>query len=173
MKGFYAIALLAALVCCHNTFASNPMENEELFEGDIAGIDPYALTDRNAVVDEAEIWPNGTVFYEIGYKLRKVKDIIQEAFEEFENKTCIRFVPKTVSTKDYLKFTISEDAGRPWDARGESRRSRWPKDATTKCRPSTRSDTPSACGTSTAVRTETTTWRSSGATSSLVLSETS
>ncbi|GIY81807.1 zinc metalloproteinase nas-8 [Caerostris darwini] len=115
MEGFYAIALLAALVCCHNTFASNPMENEELFEGDIAGIDPYAFTDRNAVVDEAEIWPNGTVFYEIGYKLRKVKDIIQEAFEEFENKTCVRFVPKTVSTKDYLKFTI---AGGCWSSVG-------------------------------------------------------
>ncbi|GIY81806.1 zinc metalloproteinase nas-8 [Caerostris darwini] len=108
MEGFCAIVLLAALVCCHNTFACNPMENKELFEGDIVGIDPYALTDRNAVVDEAEIWPNGKVFYEIGYKLRKVKDIIQEAFDEFENKTCIRFVPKTVSTKDYVKFTIAD-----------------------------------------------------------------
>ncbi|KAG8200215.1 hypothetical protein JTE90_024994 [Oedothorax gibbosus] len=86
--------------------ANQPMENEGLFEGDIAGIDPYALTDRNAVVDEAQLWPSGIVYYEIDWKLRDVKDIIQEAFDEYESKTCLKFRPKTVSTKDYVKFTI-------------------------------------------------------------------
>ncbi|GFX02395.1 zinc metalloproteinase nas-6 [Trichonephila clavipes] len=82
------------------------MENEGMFEGDIAGIDPYVLTDRNAVVDEAQIWPEGIVYYEIDWRLRKVKDIIQEAFDEYESKTCVRFKPKTAATKDYIKLTI-------------------------------------------------------------------
>ncbi|CAL1289966.1 unnamed protein product [Larinioides sclopetarius] len=105
MAAFYIITLILTLLCQYG-LASNPMENEELFEGDIAGVDPFALTDRNAVVDEAELWPNGIVYYEIGYKLRKVKDIIQEAIEEYESKTCIRFRTKTPATKDYVKFTI-------------------------------------------------------------------
>ncbi|GFR27862.1 zinc metalloproteinase nas-8, partial [Trichonephila clavata] len=77
-----------------------------LFEGDIAGIDPYVLTDRNAVVDEAQLWPEGIVYYEIDWKLRDVKDILEEAFKEYETKTCIRFKPKTPTTKDYIKLTI-------------------------------------------------------------------
>ncbi|GBM34391.1 Astacin-like metalloprotease toxin 1 [Araneus ventricosus] len=105
MASFCLLAFLAAFVC-HNAVANSPMENEGLFEGDIAGIDPYVLTDRNAVVDEAELWPNGVVYYEIDWKLRDVKDIIQEAFDEFEKKTCVRFKPKTAATKDYIKLTI-------------------------------------------------------------------
>ncbi|CAL1289965.1 unnamed protein product [Larinioides sclopetarius] len=105
MASLYLLAFLAAFFC-RNAVAESPMENDGLFEGDIAGIDPYVLTDRNAVVDEAELWPNGIVYYEIDWKLRDVKDIIQEAFEEFEKKTCIKFKPKTAATKDYLKLTI-------------------------------------------------------------------
>ncbi|GFY58385.1 metalloendopeptidase [Trichonephila inaurata madagascariensis] len=89
-----------------DAFANNPMENEGLFEGDIAGIDPYILTDRNAVVDEAQLWPDGIVHYEIDWKLRDVKDILEEAFKEYETKTCVRFKPKTPATKDYIKLTI-------------------------------------------------------------------
>ncbi|GFY70487.1 zinc metalloproteinase nas-15, partial [Trichonephila inaurata madagascariensis] len=105
MATFHWIAFFAILVY-HDVFASNPMENEGMFEGDIAGIDPYVLTDRNAVVDEAQIWPEGIVYYEIDWRLRKVKDIIQEAFDEYESKTCVRFKPKTAATKDYIKLTI-------------------------------------------------------------------
>ncbi|XP_054711935.1 astacin-like metalloprotease toxin 1 [Uloborus diversus] len=99
---FSAFALLAISYA----FSESPMENEGLFEGDIMGIDPYILMDRNAVVDEAELWPNGVIYYEIDWKLRNVKDIIMEAIQEFESKTCLKFRPKTESTKDYIKLTI-------------------------------------------------------------------
>uniref|UniRef100_A0A2L2Y3F9 Metalloendopeptidase n=1 Tax=Parasteatoda tepidariorum TaxID=114398 RepID=A0A2L2Y3F9_PARTP len=101
----YCWAFMFVGILYQNAWA-NPMENEGLFEGDIAGIDPYALTDRNAVVDPAELWPDGVVYYEIDWKLRDVKDIIQEAIDEYESKTCLRFKKRTATTKDYIKMTI-------------------------------------------------------------------
>ncbi|GFX02391.1 metalloendopeptidase [Trichonephila clavipes] len=77
MESFHWIVFLAILLC-HNAFANNPMENEGLFEGDIAGIDPYILTDRNAVVDEAQLWPDGIVHYEIDWKLTVETQVSRE-----------------------------------------------------------------------------------------------
>lgn len=105
MDESWILFALFSLICCH-AFADNPMENEGMFEGDIAGIDPYALLDRNAVVDEAQMWPGGLIYYEIDWKLRDVKDVIMEAIHEYENKTCLRFRPKNHFVKNYIKFTI-------------------------------------------------------------------
>nr|XP_042911313.1 zinc metalloproteinase nas-6 [Parasteatoda tepidariorum] len=74
-------------------FANNQMENEGLFEGDIAGIDPYALTKVEFLLEFSLFQGN-------------VKDILQEAFDEYESKTCLKFKERTPTTNDYILFTI-------------------------------------------------------------------
>ncbi|XP_077982535.1 hatching enzyme 1.2-like [Glandiceps talaboti] len=83
-------------------------ENEKLkrivpedvfFEGDIY-LGPKGQ--RNAIVYESSLWPNGVVPYEIhsSFDADSV-ETIEDAISQFHTHTCIRFVPRSTET-DYL-----------------------------------------------------------------------
>ncbi|GFR04969.1 astacin-like metalloprotease toxin 1 [Trichonephila clavata] len=79
------------------------LQNPDLFEGDILGIDPHA--DRNAIPRDAQRWPNGRVPYQIDPYTTydaKQKEMIKKAMDEYEQKTCIRFVEKEEDEKDFI-----------------------------------------------------------------------
>ncbi|GFS91413.1 astacin-like metalloprotease toxin 1 [Nephila pilipes] len=79
------------------------LQNPDLFEGDILDIDPHA--DRNAIPRDAQRWPKGRVPYQIDpYTTydEKQKDMIKKAMDEYEQKTCIRFVEKEEDEKDFI-----------------------------------------------------------------------
>ncbi|VDK76684.1 unnamed protein product [Litomosoides sigmodontis] len=96
--------------------------NSELFESDIMGIDistmilrdeplnPYDLfkIPFNSAIDtktyKDRTWPGGRVPY-----IQRVA--IAQAFNEYRNKTCIRFVPKTDDDFDYLFIKRNKDSG--------------------------------------------------------------
>ncbi|KAG8195898.1 hypothetical protein JTE90_001133 [Oedothorax gibbosus] len=69
------------------------MQNPDLFEGDILGISSEG--DRNAVVAKHRVWPNATIPYTIDPALKLQEPKIKAAMQHYEDKTCIRFVPRT------------------------------------------------------------------------------
>ena len=76
------------------------MENENMFEGDINNIDPSV--GKNAIRDSWLRWDNGNIPYIISRSFdSRQRSIIAKAMEEFHQKTCIRFVPRT-SERGYV-----------------------------------------------------------------------
>ncbi|XP_021003887.1 astacin-like metalloprotease toxin 5 [Parasteatoda tepidariorum] len=99
------IVFLFALLCfTHGGYTEERvLENVDLFEGDILGIDPH--TDRNAIPKDSQRWPGGRVPYLMDpYTTYDSKEtaMIKKAFAEFEEKTCIRFVEKEEDEQDYV-----------------------------------------------------------------------
>ncbi|XP_015914985.1 astacin-like metalloprotease toxin 5 [Parasteatoda tepidariorum] len=76
------------------------MENPDLFEGDITNIDP---NDRNAHPQKIRRWPKGEIPYVIEKSLEEHRDLILSAFEDFNKKTCLKFVPKT-NQRNYIQL---------------------------------------------------------------------
>ena len=85
-----------------------------LFEGDIANFDPSV--GKNALRGEKIKWPKNTIPYEISSTFNDIeRSIIAKAMKEYQEKTCIRFVPRT-KEPDYISIIKSggcwSDAGR-------------------------------------------------------------
>lgn len=54
-------------------------------------------------------WPKGKIPYTISPSYTETeKSVIRSAMTEWEKKTCIRFIPKTTSHKDYVEITPSD-----------------------------------------------------------------
>ncbi|XP_035219865.1 astacin-like metalloprotease toxin 5 [Stegodyphus dumicola] len=107
-EGLFSFAILCfASYCASAQEAVNlgdiPIENPDLFGGDILGVDDHE--DRNAVVDSRQIWPGGIVPYvrDPGLKETVFDFIMRGAFDEYKKKTCIRFIPRTTE-KDYIRI---------------------------------------------------------------------
>ncbi|XP_076339099.1 astacin-like metalloprotease toxin 1 isoform X2 [Tachypleus tridentatus] len=79
-----------------------PLYHKDLFEGDIAGVDPFS--DKNAIVDYTLLWPEGIVYYELGSSVESIQQYILDGMNEYHEKTCIRFKEKTPLTRDYLSI---------------------------------------------------------------------
>ncbi|XP_035211007.1 astacin-like metalloprotease toxin 1 [Stegodyphus dumicola] len=73
--------------------------------------------DRNAVVEEHRIWPNGRIPYTIDPELYPQIPLIQEAMQHYANKTCIRFVSKEKSDKQCVR--IYPGNGCYWNPRSD------------------------------------------------------
>ncbi|XP_055937895.1 astacin-like metalloprotease toxin 5 [Argiope bruennichi] len=83
------IFFLVASVIAIPVKKPDPMINEGLFEGDIAGIDPYK--DRNAVPLDSQRWRNGIVPYVMDPSVTHMKASIEVAMGLIERNSCIHF----------------------------------------------------------------------------------
>ncbi|GIY80827.1 astacin-like metalloprotease toxin 1 [Caerostris darwini] len=106
-KKMMSLLLLTLLVSIAPLYADLngdlALQNPDLFEGDILGIDP--TTDRNAIPRDSQRWPSGRVPYQIDPYTTydsKQKEMIKKAMAEYEDKTCIRFVEKDEDEKDFI-----------------------------------------------------------------------
>eukprot|EP00112_Aurelia_sp_Birch-Aquarium-sp1_P022417 Seg6310.2 transcript_id=Seg6310.2/GoldUCD/mRNA.D3Y31 product="Zinc metalloproteinase nas-15" protein_id=Seg6310.2/GoldUCD/D3Y31 len=89
-------------------------ENPDVFEGDLKldkeDIDEAtkgSLTRRDAVVGASRVWKEGKVPYILDKTFdEKRKKTLKEAIKEFNDKTCIKVVPKTAQDKDYIRFFV-------------------------------------------------------------------
>ncbi|XP_064107762.1 zinc metalloproteinase nas-4-like [Macrobrachium nipponense] len=90
----------------------DPIELAGLYEGDIALSNPQELHDmmdqagpaktRNAIIDMSKRWPNGVIPYVISSSYNSnERATIAMAMRGYQEKTCIRFVPRSVE-RDYI-----------------------------------------------------------------------
>ncbi|XP_015910257.2 astacin-like metalloprotease toxin 1 [Parasteatoda tepidariorum] len=79
-----------------------PMENPDLFGGDMLGFDSE---DRSAIVDNRQLWERGVVPFveDPGLNKTVIRWILQKAFDQYQKNTCIKFVPRTTE-KDYIRL---------------------------------------------------------------------
>jgi len=71
-----------------------------VFEGDITNVDPESFYEgdgglRNAVRSSGNRWPGGRIPYVISKTKRWEREMIEKAMQEFHEKTCLRFVPRS------------------------------------------------------------------------------
>ncbi|XP_022241326.1 astacin-like metalloprotease toxin 1 [Limulus polyphemus] len=83
-------------------FGDSPLYHKNLFEGDIAGVDPHG--DRNAIVDDTLLWPGGVVYYELGSSVESIRDYILDGIRDYHEKTCLKFKERTPDVKDYVRI---------------------------------------------------------------------
>ncbi|XP_055934752.1 astacin-like metalloprotease toxin 5 [Argiope bruennichi] len=106
------IALVGLLLLCTTeSFAGlfhglqqAPMENPDLFGGDMAGID--FDEDRSAINNKTRLWPGGIVPFVQDPGLQETVRylfLIDRAMDQYKRRTCIRFVPRT-NEKDYIRL---------------------------------------------------------------------
>ncbi|XP_023213989.1 astacin-like metalloprotease toxin 5 [Centruroides sculpturatus] len=96
-------ALLAVTFARHVDFPSKALQNPNLFEGDIVGIEDN--NERNAVRDLSLRWKGGIVYYSIDPDLENITDLITEAMNHINNATggCITFKQRQYEP-DYILF---------------------------------------------------------------------
>jgi len=93
----------------------NPMENPDLFQGDIAGID--SLDDRSAVPKDSQRWPSGVIYYRIDPGLSYFKKDILKAMKHIEDNTCITFIQWT-GERNYIKIFPGDGCYSYWGFTG-------------------------------------------------------
>lgn len=98
-------AILAAPVWPHP--GNQALESTLLFEGDIV-IPGNNSDDRTAVTEDRLLWPGGKIPFVVESSLGRHTEMIQEAIEEIESKTCVRFIPRSME-RDYI--TIFRGSG--------------------------------------------------------------
>ncbi|XP_076358916.1 zinc metalloproteinase nas-15-like [Tachypleus tridentatus] len=80
---------------------ADPISRSGHFEGDIVEY----LVVRNAIRDPQSKWPGGKIPYVISSEFSsRDRTVISAAFQEYEKKTCIRFVPRS-NEQDYVQIT--------------------------------------------------------------------
>ncbi|CAL4161080.1 unnamed protein product [Meganyctiphanes norvegica] len=89
----------------------DPTTSAGLFEGDIVIKTAAELRDllqenavgRSAINDEEKLWPGGVVPYVISASFNsRERKMIGKAFKSFHRNTCLRFLPRNRSQKDYI-----------------------------------------------------------------------
>jgi len=84
----------------------NPMENPNLFGGDMVGVNLIDGDYRNAIPNDAGRWPGGVIYYTIDPSLASHADIIKQAQDHIHQKVgCISFQPRT-NQKDYVNYFL-------------------------------------------------------------------
>ncbi|XP_054711312.1 astacin-like metalloprotease toxin 1 [Uloborus diversus] len=81
-------------------FVPNPLENPDLFGGDMVGID---FKDRNAIPGFQLRWPAGEVAYEIDPSVAQHTDKILDAMKHYEEKSCVVFKKRTLE-RNYIRI---------------------------------------------------------------------
>nr|CDJ26721.1 astacin-like metallopeptidase 6 protein [Tityus serrulatus] len=86
-------------------FGDLPMQNPNLFEGDIIGIEDSE--DRNAISNEKRRWPNGVIHYSIDSALESHEEKLEKVMKEYEEHTCLRFKKRNTEV-DYMRIFQGE-----------------------------------------------------------------
>jgi len=111
------ILLFAAILSVSWAFPRFPMENPDLFQGDILGFED--MEDRNAVADDARRWPDGVIPYKIDKGLDDLKDEIAKAMKHIMDKTCLKFVPWDGIERGYIKIFPGDGCYSYWGRTGK------------------------------------------------------
>ncbi|CAL1293379.1 unnamed protein product [Larinioides sclopetarius] len=97
------VILLGSLLCYADSdkerfLEDNGLENPDLFEGDIIGLEDK--DDRNAIPKAERLWPGGIIPYvmDAGLSSTVRLNMVLRAMWKYGNQTCIRFVPQTTET---------------------------------------------------------------------------
>ncbi|GBM47852.1 Astacin-like metalloprotease toxin 1 [Araneus ventricosus] len=77
------------------------MQNPDLYDGDMAGIDGPFDAERNAIPGQYYRWPGAKVPYVIDQSLQGYGNMFNGAFQNYHQYTCVRFVPRT-NERDYI-----------------------------------------------------------------------
>lgn len=96
---------LAAPVWPHP--GNQALESPGLFEGDIL-LPGNNSDDRTAVTNDVLLWPGGVIPFVVESSLGRYTEMIRQAIDEIQDKTCLRFVPRTTE-RDYI--TIYRGSG--------------------------------------------------------------
>ena len=98
----------------------DPLENENLFEGDLAIpeelIEEYygnsTRAKRGAVRSNSRLWPSGRVYYQFASCVNSNnREIIRSAIRYYQHYTCLRFYYRS-SQNNYVEFTTSDSVTR-------------------------------------------------------------
>ena len=67
-------------------------------------------TDMDPMKEPVKLWPNGRVPYVISEEFdSNSREKINEAIEEFKQKTCVNFEPRLKSDQDYVHFVPHQE----------------------------------------------------------------
>ncbi|XP_015919212.1 astacin-like metalloprotease toxin 5 [Parasteatoda tepidariorum] len=94
------LTLASALENLSVNLGDLPLQNPDLFGGDMLGVD---VTDRNAIPQPHLKWPGAKVPYFIDDAISRYTKQIQKAMENYHDNTCVRFVPRTTEA-NYIRI---------------------------------------------------------------------
>ncbi|GFU33426.1 zinc metalloproteinase nas-15 [Nephila pilipes] len=104
MKFLILVLGLAAIVMAEeedNELKRLAMQNPDLYDGDMAGIDGPFDAERNAIPGQFYRWPNARVPYYIDNSLGGYTGLMNQAFQNYHSYTCVRFTPWN-GERDYV-----------------------------------------------------------------------
>ncbi|XP_015909659.1 astacin-like metalloprotease toxin 5 [Parasteatoda tepidariorum] len=113
----YFLLFLLAVTPASWAHYGNPMENPDLYQGDIIGLENIA--DRNAIANNTRRWPGGVIPYKIDKGLDDLKDEIAKAMKHIMDNTCIKFVPWDGLIRGYIKIFPGDGCYSYWGATGK------------------------------------------------------
>lgn len=82
-------------------------KTKEIFINTLIIFNLINMISGNAITDDRLRWTNGIIPYVIDQNLSGNTELINEAFQEYHNKTCIRFIKRT-NQKNYIRIFSGE-----------------------------------------------------------------
>ncbi|GFY69513.1 astacin-like metalloprotease toxin 1 [Trichonephila inaurata madagascariensis] len=83
------------------------LQNPDLYDGDMLGIDGPFDAERNAIPGQKFRWPNAVIPYVIDSTLEGYKHVILDAIKNYHHHTCVHFLPRT-DQSDYVKIFFGQ-----------------------------------------------------------------
>ncbi|KAG8189143.1 hypothetical protein JTE90_018437 [Oedothorax gibbosus] len=104
MMKFVLLAACVAIAFATDELGVNlgdlPMQNPDLFGGDMLGVD---VVDRNVIPQPYLRWTGKKVPYVLDSSVAGYSNVIQAAIQDYHTKTCVRFTPRTFES-NYIRL---------------------------------------------------------------------